>query len=790
MAGLAGGSANLRLDDAAEPVDQAAPNGVEVIVSNDDEGGDRPVYDDNGAILRIEHADGSITISLDGKPLNDRKNDTGPTGWFDNLAEHMEVAELNSIAEQLMRGIADDLQSRREWIENLTTGLRIMGLFLEQPQQGAGADSAPVEGMSRIRHPLLAEAVLRFQANARSELLPTDGPVKIRNDDNNDDTNKDSLGNALELDLNHYLTAVATEYYPDTDRMLLKCGFAGTTFKKVYFCPLRNRPVSETVEVDDLIVNSEATDLGNARRITHRTTMRPSVLRRMQLLGVYRDIDLGTPKPRQLDSLQREARAQVGISQSANPEDRDYEIYECYCELDLPGFEHKFKGKPSHLEIPYIVTIDVSSRQVLSIVRNYNEDDQKLPTARKRFVKYTFVPGFGFYDIGLLHILGNATNAVTAAWRELLDAGMFSNFPGFLMAKTGTRQTTNIMRVPPGGAAQVDTNGMNIRDAIMPLPYQPPSVALMQLTENIAETGQRVGGTAELQVGEGRADMPVGTTLALIEQATKLLNSVHKRLHSAQAEEFQLLVECFRENPQSFWQRKGKSGIQWDEQTFLKALENCNFTPQADPNTASHSQRILKVMALKQLQAGQPELYDPLAIDTAAIKAIGFNDPKQFFAPPAAQAAPPPQLQELQAKMKTDEEKAQAALITAQAKAKEVDAKVKGLGAFAPEQPDVNIDGGQQGDTQADLMGAQAKLMDAETRKAQLGLKAAETKIEDQNRDQDRASREHVAVMEVIRDIIMHPEAPAEQAAGEGEEIGKEVGLGGGEKERKDEGST
>lgn len=780
MSGLAGAAHNIRLSDPTPANPAMDPSGVSVVIdggANDD----APVYSDSGAVLRIEHGDGSITVSLDGRPISDPKRDA-PGGWYENLAEKIDSMELSRIANDLIRGIEDDLQSRREWIENLTTGLKIMGLFLEQPQTGAGTDSAPLEGMSRIRHPLMAEAVLRFQANARSELLPTDGPVKIRNDDNDDDTNKDALANALELDLNHYLTYTASEYYPDTDRMLLKLGFAGTTFKKVYFCPLRQRPVSETVEVEDLIVNSEATDLRNARRITHRTTMRPSVVRRMQLIGAYRDIELGTPKPRNLDPLQREARSQVGITSNSNPEDRDREIYECCCELDIKGYEHTYKGKPSLLEVPYRVTIDVSSKEILSIVRNYEEEDQDLPTASMQFVKYTFVPGFGFYDIGLLHILGNATQAVTAAWRELLDAGMFSNFPGFLMAKNGARQNTNIFRVPPGGAAQIDTNGVPIKDAVMPLPYQPPSVALMQLTDNIAETGQRVGGTAELQVGEGKADMPVGTTLALIEQATKLLNSVHKRLHCSQAEEFQLLVACFRAHPKSFWQRKGKSGVKWDEETFQKALENCNFVPQADPNTASHTQRILKVMALKQLASENQSLYDPIAVDTAAIKAIGFNDPKQFFAPPAAQAAPPPQLQEMQAKMATEKTKADAAMVKAKADEAEAQAKVQGLGAFAPKAETPREGGGEQGDTKSDLMTAQAKLTDAETKKQALGLKAAETKIEDENRDQDRDSREKVQVMEMVRDIIMHPEVPPASAASEGEEVGKQIGLAGGEK--------
>jgi hypothetical protein len=223
---------------------------------------------------------------------------------------------------------------------------------------------------------------------------------------------------------------------------------------------------------------------------------------------------------------------------------------------------------------------------------------------------------------------------------------MFANFPGFLFSDAGGRQNTNIFRVPPGGGALVKTGGMPLNQAIMPLPYKEPGQAMMNLIQNMVETGQRVGGTAEVAVGEGRADAPVGTTLALIDQATKVMNSVHKRMHAAQAEEFKLLVRCFKENPESFWQKKNKPSYAWDEQTFLAALNDCELVPQADPNTASHTQRIMKIMALKQLQAAQPGLYDPIAIDKAALQAIGWNNPEQFMAPPSAQGKMPPEIQE------------------------------------------------------------------------------------------------------------------------------------------------
>ena len=725
--------------------DAAIPMAPDVIIEADD--GPAPELNDNEPVLRIEHEDGSISISMDGKSLVDQPG-RKKGGWFDNLVEDIDQGALGQIADDLLRGIEDDIESRRDWIEGRAQGIKLLGLKLEIPGLQGGADGAPVEGMSRVRHPLLLEAVLRFQANARSELLPTDGPVKIRDDNNNATLEEDTLANSLERDLNHYLTATASEYYPDTDRMLLMLGFGGTSFKKVYFCPLRGRPVSESVDADDLIVNNSATDLRNAKRITHRSMMRSSTVRRLQILGVYRDVDLPAPKDPDLDAAQREERAQQGISAgSFRPEDRDREIYEVYCELDIPGFEHKYKGKESGLEIPYRVTIDLSSREVLSIVRNYDEDEAELPEARTNFVKYTFVPGLGFYDIGLLHILGNTTNAITAAWREMLDAGMYANFPGFLMADTGARQNTNIFRVPPGGGALIKTGGMPINQAVMPLPYKEPGPALMNLVSNMAETGMRVGGTSEMQVGEGRADAPVGTTLAMIDQATKVLNAVHKRMHAAQAQEFQLLTRCFQENPESFWQRNKKPAYPWDEATFLQALNDCQLVPQADPNTASHSQRMMKIMGLKQLQQGNPSLYDPIAIDTAALQAMGWSNPQQFMVPPSSlQQKPPPEVQYAQAMVQIKKQEADAKTAMVQVKQQEVAAKAQG-------------DGAQVNPNAPPTMEDQIKMADLQVKKQELQDKQQDSMMDAINRKRDRESRERLAAVKLAETIATVPGA-------------------------------
>ena len=778
MALTPGLSPNIRLqDDQPQPADLG---GADIVVEMEEDGEDQPEIDMDGNILRIEHPDGTISVSLDGKPIEE-PGKKKLEGWFANLAEDIDENELSRISGELIRGISSDLTSREEWIQERAQGIKLLGLKIELPGLQGTPDGAPVEGMSKVRHPLLLEAVLRFQANARSELLPTDGPVKIRDDSMHGSVERDKLADALEKDMNHYLTATAKEYYPDTDKMLLLLGFGGTAFKKVYYCPLRNRPVSESIDADDLIVNNSATDLDTARRITHRIYMRPSVVKRMQIIGAYRDIELSHANARELDAVQLEKNAQQGIQQeSFTPEDRDREIYECYCELDVKSFEHKLNGEITGLEVPYRVTIDVSSKQILSLVRNYDEDTQDLPEARKNFVKYTFVPGFGFYDIGLLHILGNTTNAVTAAWRELLDAGMYANFPGFLYAKQSGRQNSNIFRVPPGGGAQIDTGGMAINEAVMPLPYKEPSAALAGLVQTMGEYGQRLGGTSEVAVGEGRQDAPVGTTVALLEQSVMVLNSVHKRMHSSQADEFQLLAQCFKENPDSFWQRNRKPNMEWDEKQFLAALDDFDLVPQADPNTSSNSQRIMKSSALMQMAMADPAGFNMVEVRKEALSTMGWDNPDVFL---SHQNGPPPPTPADQAQQTA----AQASMITAQAKmaetqhkiqggdnaqpdpaeaqakqtdaqAKQTDAQAKMLTAQAKmAEAQHKVNGGESAANQPNPQEMQLKMMSEQNKASETQQKATDMQLDALNRQRDRESRERLAAVRLAEEVMKNP---------------------------------
>jgi hypothetical protein len=380
----------------------------------------------------------------------------------------------------------------------------------------------------------------------------------------------------------------------------------------------------------------------------------------------------------------------------------------------------------------------------------------------------------GFYDLGLLHILGNTTNALTAAWREMLDAGMYANFPGFLYADTGARQNTNIFRVPPGGGALVKTGGMPISQAVMPLPYKDVGSGLMSLVENINQTGMRVGGTAEQAVGEGKQDAPVGTTIALIDQATKVLNSVHKRMHGAQSEEFALLVRCFRENPDSFWQQNKRPARKWDEETFLRALDQVDLVPQADPNTASQTQRLMKIMALKQIQAQNPSMYDPIAVDTAALQAVGWSNPEQFMIPASAQGSPPPEMQkamaELQIKKQDSDTKQQLAqgkigldqarIQLDMAKAQmDIQGKAQGGLVAAPEE---KSDHEKQVDA-IDLIIkeklADAKIAETKLKAAQLGADMKRDQFDGQLKQEDMLAKERIQMVDLAQNIAVHPES-------------------------------
>jgi hypothetical protein len=479
-----------------------------------------------------------------------------------------------------------------------------------------------------------------FHSNALAEMMPATGPVKIDNQ-GRQTAITDDQASKLERSINIYLTKKCPEYYPDTDQMLFQWGYGGMAFKKLFHCPLRRRPVSDAVAPGDLIVSNTATSLTNAGRKTHRTKMRQSVMARMQYVGAYRKIDLNLPTDN-LTEIERKTAAVQGVkAQSDRVEDGEYTIYETCCELDMPGDRHMEDGKPTGLCRPYIVTMEHDTRTILEIRRNWRKDDDNF-TERRRFVAFRFIPMFGFMATGLLGVLANTTSALTAAWRIMLDGGMFANFPGFLYAKQGDKQMDNNFRVAPGQGAAVDIGGADdIRKSIMNLPYKEASPAFAQLTKDIGDTGMRVGGTANTNFAEGKADAPVGTTLAMLEQAAKMISAVHMRGHQSQSEEFEILLELIREDPDSFVRLFTDDDDPWEREELLDALDNYKLAPVADPNTPTQMHRLLKVQGLVQMADRAPERYDGRKVDERALQVMGFDDPEQFFAPPQPPGALP-----------------------------------------------------------------------------------------------------------------------------------------------------
>lgn len=610
---------------------------VDINVEYND-GSDSPTFGPDGT-TRIELDTGDVIINL-----NPQK-EVGETDFDDNLAEVIEEGILNKIANDLIEGIDSDDDSRAEWMEIRKKGLDLLAFKVENNGTKSSPDATgAMEGLSTVRHPLLQEAVLRFQANAYAELCPAAGPAKVQN--YGDQTiGEDGLADALEQDMNYYLTSIAKEYYPQTNYMLFDVGFGGLGIKKVYFDPLDERPVSRRVEPQHLIVSNAATDLASAGRVTQLITMRKSVMKKMQLAGVYRDISFADPLP--ADNMVDLKIAQIqGVQPNADrPEDQDYTLYECYCELDIPGFKHERDGKETGLPLPYKVTIEKDSRRILEIRRNWDEEDAEeddVYRAKLPFVIFRYVNAIGFYGIGLLHILGNTTAAATMSWRLMLDAYMYANFPGFLYLQGANRQTTNEFRIPPGGGMPIRSDAQDIRQAILPLPYKSPDAAMNSFIDNIVSTGQRVGGTADTPVGEGQAQAPVGTTLALIDQATKIESTVHKGLHASQDEEFRLFKELFRADPASLWRTNRRCALKKNVQKTLIALEDCDIVPRADPNVPSRMHRMAKIAAVKQLQMMNPTLYDAEKVDAWALPQIGIEDPESLFAPPPDPNAQPP----------------------------------------------------------------------------------------------------------------------------------------------------
>jgi hypothetical protein len=514
-----------------------------------------------------------------------------------NLAEVLDESVLGELASDIQDKFREDLESRADWEEAIAKGLGLLGINYEDRND-------PFLGASGVTHPLLSEAVTQFQAQAYKEMLPSGGPVKTQILGAPTKVTEDQAQRVKDF-MNYQITEVMEEYDADTDQMLFYLPLTGSTFKKVYFDETKKRAVSKFVPAEDLVVPYSASDLMTAERVTHVVTMSYNDVRKLQVAGVYRDVELSEISDGEDEGAIQE-RADELLGLRPNYSDDSYTLLECHIDLDLEGFEDlDMEGNPSGIMLPYIVTVDQNSGKVLSVVRNFREQD---PLKRKRqyFVHFKFLPGFGFYGFGLLHTIGGLSRAATSILRQLIDAGTLSNLPAGFKAR-GVRIRNDDDPLNPGEFRDIDVPGGDLKNSIIPLPYKEPSATLANLLGVVVDSGKRFAQVADAKIADVNSQAPVGTTVALIEQGSKIISSIHKRLHYGQKQEFRMLSEIFSENPVPYPYFVGNVPPETMQQDFDGRVD---ILPVSDPNIFSMSQRLSLAQTQLQMAQAAPQMHN------------------------------------------------------------------------------------------------------------------------------------------------------------------------------------
>ena len=556
------------------------------------------------------------------------QQELAPQMSFDaNLVDFIDEITLEKIANDLLSSIRSDKQSRSEWERTYTDGLKYLGMKFDETR------SQPFEGSSGVVHPILAEAVTQFQAQAYKEMLPAKGPVKTEIVGARTIETENQAERVQEF-MNYYIMNKMDEYDPELDQMLFYLPLAGSCFKKVYFDFVLNRAVSKFIAPEDLIVPYEAADMSSAERITHSITMSANEIKKQQVSGFYANVDIGSGGiSEDMNDIDEAIDEIQGISPSYK-ENRNRTVYEVHTVLDIEGFEDIDQGGvPTGLKLPYIVTIEEDSEQVLSIRRNYVETD---PFKNKinYFVQYKFLPGLGFYGLGLSHMIGGLSKASTSILRQLIDAGTLANLPAGFKAR-GMRIRDEDEPLQPGEFRDIDTTGGSLRENLIPLPIKEPSNVLMQLLGILVDSGKRFAAIADMNVGDMNQAMPVGTTVALLERGTKVMSAIHKRLHYAQRIEFGLLAKVFSEYlPPVYTYQVGSGPGEVKQQDFDDRVD---IVPISDPNIFSQSQRVTLAQELLQMVQSNPEIHGPLGIYEAYRRmyaALGVDNVDALLQPP------------------------------------------------------------------------------------------------------------------------------------------------------------
>ncbi len=577
----------------------AAPQGLEELIPQSAPDIEIEIEDPESVNIDM----GGIEIDLKPKKESDKDFDA-------NLAEYMDDSDLDSLGEELVEDFGKDINDRKDWIRTYVDGLKLLGLQYEERTE-------PWQGACGVFHPMLTESVVRFQSEAMMETFPAMGPVKTQIVGAVDLLREEAAARVRE-DMNYQLTEVMVEYRPEHEKMLWSLPLAGSAFKKVYYDPSKGRQVAVFIPAEDIVVPYGASNLESAERVTHVMRKTENEIKKLQEAGFYSDVDLGEPT-HELDDIEKQKAEEQGMS--ALNDDR-FRILEMHVDLDLAGYEHKDKkNRPTGIALPYVVTIEKGTRNVLAIRRNWYEDDE-LHTKRQHFVHYQYIPGFGFYGYGLIHLIGGYAKSATMLIRQLVDAGTLSNLPGGLKSR-GLRIKGDDTPIQPGEFRDVDVPSGSIRDNILPLPYKEPSQVLFALFQNIVTEGRAFASSGDMNVSDMSTNAPVGTTLALLERTLKVMTAVQARLHYTMKQEFRLLKSIIADyTPEEYDYEPEDAGRKAKKSDY----DSTDVIPVSDPNAATMAQKIVQYQAVLQLAQSAPQLYNLPMLHRQMIEVLGIKN--------------------------------------------------------------------------------------------------------------------------------------------------------------------
>jgi hypothetical protein len=552
----------------------------------------------------------SVEITAGGMTIEIDPSDEMDDEFNDNLAEHMASGELSELSGELLGDYDADISSRKEWLDTYVDGIELLGMKVEDRTE-------PWPGACAVYHPLLAEALVKFQAETMMETFPAAGPVKTQII-GKQTLEKEEAAVRVKDDMNYQLTEEMPEYRPEHERMLWGLGLSGNAFKKVYYDPSLERQVAIYIPAEDIVVPYGASSLQTAPRVTHVMRKTENELRKLQVAGFYRDIELGEPS-HDIEEVEKKIAEKMGFN--ATMDDR-YKLLEMHVDLDLPGFEDVDEdGEPTGIALPYVVTLERGTGEILSIRRNWNPND-KTRQKRQHFVHYGYIPGFGFYCFGLIHLIGAAAKSGTMLLRQLVDAGTLSNLPGGFKAR-GLRIKGDDTPIAPAEWRDVDVPSGAIRDNIMPLPYKEPSQVLQSLMNQIIQEGKAFANAADMQVSDMSANSPVGTTLAILERTLKVMSAVQARIHYAMKQEFKLLAGIIRDYTPDDYSYEPVEGNRKAKQSDYDMVE---VIPVSDPNAATMSQKVVQYQAVMQMAQANPQIYDLVELNKQMLEVLGVKN--------------------------------------------------------------------------------------------------------------------------------------------------------------------